>query len=171
MCDAAGVPELLNGPWAMCAQGVGHIPDALLVCLSLCFNLHNCLFVVGVASVRLLFINHVDLFKTTPRFCLPVVWQMHDISMTDSCLHNSYLPASERTKWLCISVSAAMTMQNVVNPTFWERKSEYRTDVLPVRPCSRNGYEWCRLKLQRFYHFLYYARTTIPYSVSTNYPD
>ena len=40
-------------------------------------------------------------------------------------LHNSYLPASERTKWLYISVSAAMAMQNVVNPTFWERKSEY----------------------------------------------
>ena len=38
-----------------------------------------------------------------------------------------------------------MTMQNVVNPTFWERKSEYRTDVLPVWHCSRNGYELCRL--------------------------
>ena len=60
--------------------------------------------------------------------------------------HNSYLPTSERTKWLYISVSAAMTMQNVVNPTFWERKSEYRTDVLSVGPCSRNGYELCRLK-------------------------
>ena len=56
-------------------------------------------------------------------------------------LHNSYLPTSERAEWLYISVSAAMTMQNVVNPTFWERKSEYRTDVLPVGPCSRNGYE------------------------------
>ena len=56
-------------------------------------------------------------------------------------LHNSYLLTSERTKWLYISVSAAMTMQNVVNPTFGERKSEYRTDVLPVGPCSRNGYE------------------------------
>ena len=61
-------------------------------------------------------------------------------------LHNSYPPASERTEWLYICVSAAMTMQNVVNPTFWERKSEYRTDVLPVRSCSRNGYELCRLE-------------------------
>ena len=60
-------------------------------------------------------------------------------------LHYSYPPASERTKWLYISVSAAMTMQNVVNPTFWERKNEYRTDVLSVGPCSRNGYELCRL--------------------------
>ena len=67
-------------------------------------------------------------------------------SMCPYNLHNSYLPASERTKWLYISVSAAMAMQNVVNPTFWERKSEYRTDVLPVWPCSRNGYELCRIR-------------------------
>ena len=53
----------------------------------------------------------------------------------------------ERTKWLYISVSAAMTMLNVVNPNFWERKIVYRTNVLPVRSCSRNGYELCRLDL------------------------
>ena len=47
-----------------------------------------------------------------------------------------------------ISVSAAMTMQNVVNPTFWERESKYRTDVLPVWPCSRNGYELCRINVR-----------------------
>lgn len=29
---------------------------------------------------------------------------------------------SESTKWLCISLSAAMTMQNVVNPTFKEEE-------------------------------------------------
>ena len=28
----------------------------------------------------------------------------------------------ERSKWLCISVSTAMTMQNVVNPTFKEEE-------------------------------------------------
>ncbi len=33
---------------------------------------------------------------------------------------------NERAKWLCISVSTAMTMQNVVNPTFKEEERALR---------------------------------------------
>ena len=40
----------------------------------------------------------------------------------------------ERAKWQCISMSTAMTMQNVVNPTFNRRTSERRVELAPDIP-------------------------------------
>ena len=41
---------------------------------------------------------------------------------------------NERAKWQCISVSTAMTMLNVVNPTSNRRTSERRVELAPAIP-------------------------------------
>ena len=45
-----------------------------------------------------------------------------ELSYKGFSLYYSHLFRYERSKYTCISVSAVMTMQNVVNPTFKEEE-------------------------------------------------